>query len=434
MRSFQRGAVEPDNAKEQRAIAARRRQLGHREQLRLGDALGRPPLRAATRHEPGVLDEQHAVDRVRVRLDQALLVDDRLGGRDSDRLGRPEHVDDDARGKRRRQVLRRVRRRFRRRPGTRGRSSSEAMSAQRSDRRPTTGSRELLAVQARVADQLVAPRAAVEVVQQRARRVRVVDDLAGQPAVEVTADRRQPSRSRVVAGLLVAQPHRLGGGVRGVGFSPVCAIERILADRARERVGLARRAAVSQMIAGRTGRRPSSSATSRRPGWRGRSPRRRRRRSERARTDARPRRACFPSPGFCSAQPLAGWLIAHGAWAVALGGARLVEQQRLDALRADVNADDVAHHEDRHRPGTPSSAPAVASSVPARSSAPRAQAPSHAAPAATSATQPTMTHGNHEYGHAVCSTIWPTSSAIMSPAPASGAIRGARAESPRVRK
>jgi hypothetical protein len=88
-----------------------------------------------------------------------------------------------------------------------------------------------------VLDELVAERARPQVVEQRRGRVGVVlADLAGQPAVQMAADRREPARTAVVLGLLVAQPHRLRRGVRGVGVQPGALNQGLLARGRRQRV------------------------------------------------------------------------------------------------------------------------------------------------------------------------------------------------------
>ena len=102
MRSFQRGAIDPESAgTKEDARRAGGRARGEREDLGLVDPQGlREPARAAARDEAGVLDEQDPVDGTRVRLHQTLVVDDRRVSRDRGGLGGSGDVYDDLRTQR----------------------------------------------------------------------------------------------------------------------------------------------------------------------------------------------------------------------------------------------------------------------------------------------------------------------------------------------
>src|SRR5262249_58993260 len=82
--------------------------------------------------------------------------------------------------------------------------------------------------------------------------------------------------------------------------------------------------------------------------------------------------------------------------------ALVVDEHGLDALRADVDADDAAHHATTM--SRAASLSALPRTEPASSSSRGRALPSHSAPAAISTTQATITHGNHVYALTVCST------------------------------
>ena len=151
-----------ERGEEERAVRAGRGERGEAEQLGLRDALRRrPPLRAAAGDEAGVLDQQHLVDRVRVGLDHALVVEDGLARRDRDRLGGAGDVDDHARRQRARAERARVvvagaddHAAVAREPERVGRPRAAACRA----RRPPGGSAgSRVGVEAGVTDEVVAP-------------------------------------------------------------------------------------------------------------------------------------------------------------------------------------------------------------------------------------------------------------------------------------
>jgi hypothetical protein len=171
----------------------------------------------------------------------------------------------------------------------------------------------------------------------------VLDHLAREPPGQVPADGGEPARGAVVLGLLVTQPHRLRRGVRGVRLQPGPGGERVRPRGTGERLGLPAGAAVEpddrgpqrpQVVAERdesvdlAGEPEHADLGPALPGLPARL-------ADRRRDRALPRRGVLLGPAVVR--------VRHRQRRARRRqhGAALVGEQRLDALRPDVDPDDV---------------------------------------------------------------------------------------------